>query len=99
MLSHSALMSGLAPQSRTALGITVTCGVDCEDTKDTATDHDDDDCGNDDYDHDQDNDDHDYYDHDDHDDAYLTCIDSEPVKHLCQLASLLLKLICLQLQR
>ena len=34
-----------------------------------------------------------------HDDSYLTCIDAEPVKHLCQLASLLLQLIRLQLHR
>ena len=39
------------------------------------------------------------YDNDhDHDDSYLACIDAEPVKHLCQLASLVLKLIRLQLQ-
>ena len=91
MSSHSALRSGLAPQSRTALGITVTCDdiVKYEGTKDStaAADDEDDGCVNADYDHDA------------YDNSYLTCIDSEPVKHLCQLASLLLKLICLQLQR
>ena len=34
-----------------------------------------------------------------HDESYLSCIDAEPVKHFCQLASLLLKLIRLQIQQ
>ena len=53
MLSHSALMSRLAPQSRTALGITVTCDdiVKYEGTKDSTAAADDG-CVNDDYDHD-----------------------------------------------
>ena len=66
----------------------MTCNVDYEDTKDAAAAEDKDDYGNNDYDND-----HDY------DDSYLACIDAEPVKHLCQLASLLLKLIRLQIQR
>ena len=32
-----------------------------------------------------------------HDESYLTSIDAEPVKHICQLAGLLLKLIRLQI--
>ena len=76
--------------------MTVTCDVDYEDTKDSiaVADDEDNDRGSDDYDHD-----HDHDNHEDHDDSYLTCIDAEPVKHLCQLASLLLKLVCLQLQQ
>ena len=39
----------------------------------------------------------DFYDHCDADDVSdLACIDAEPVQHVGQLASLLLKLMCLQ---